>query len=577
MYLDYYQLTGQLGRVRPQDATRFLERSADSPLPPRFLSQYLRRAGAAQRWSDFLTVWPQEPNSVELKCYYFRAVLAQGDQQRGFAGAKRLWLHGKSQPKACDPLFRRWEAAGQLTDDLVWERMLAAFAARQGSLMRYISRKGSANLQPWTERLQRVYRDPSRLDIKGLSRSDDRTVQLVSAGLVGLARYSPDKALARWQDYSDQLAFSEAQTREIEHAVALQGLFARSDGLRAWLPDALQRLADDKLTGIRLRWALAEQDWRAFRQILPLLSPEQRASSTWRYWRAVALIDAGQKPQADALLKELATERGFYSFLAADHLKSAYAFNARPPMRGPASDLQSLPAVYRIAELQHHEERNLAHSEWAKVLRDVPDPQQQETLAQLAAQEGWHRMAIDAANRARAWDVLDLRFPTPYQAVFQAHAAAQNVSSTELMAIARRESAFFPEARSSVGARGLMQIMPATGAQVARQIGQRHRTTDLYEIEHNVRLGSAYYRQLLDRYSGNRIFALAAYNAGPHRVDRWRSPAGAEIPVDLWIETIPFKETREYVQAVLAYNVVFQYLIGDTLSLLTVRERQARY
>ena len=577
MYLDYYQLTGQLGRVRPQDATSFLERSADSPLPPRFLSQYLRRAGAAQRWTDFLTVWPQEPNSVELKCYYFRAKLAQGDRQAGFAGARKLWLHGKSQPKACDPLFRRWEAAGELTDDLVWERMLAAFAARQGSLMRYVSRKGSAALQPWSERLQRVYRDPSRLDIKGLSQADERTVQLVTAGLIGLARYSPEKALARWQDYSDTLAFSPQQTRDIEHAIALQGLFARSEGLRPWLPDVLQRLQDNKLVGIRLRWALAEQDWQAFRQTLPLLSAEERQSSTWRYWQAVALIDAGQKSRADELLSELSTERGFYNFLAADYLKSPYAFNARPPMQVHAPDLQALPAVSRISELHHHEERNLAHSEWAKVLRDRPDPTRQEALAQIAAGEGWHRMAIDAANRARAWDVLDLRFPTPYRAVFQAHAVTQNVPSTELMAIARRESAFFPEARSSVGARGLMQIMPATGAQVARQIGQRHRTTDLYEIEHNVRLGSAYYRQLLDRYGGNRIFALAAYNAGPHRVDRWRSPAGDGIPVDLWIETIPFKETREYVQAVLAYNVVFQYLIGDTLSLLTVRERQARY
>ena len=153
----------------------------------------------------------------------------------------------------------------------------------------------------------------------------------------------------------------------------------------------------------------------------------------------------------------------------------------------------------------------------------------------------------------------------------------QQVPSTELMAIARRESAFFPEARSPVGARGLMQIMPATGKQVASELGQPHSNADLYTVEHNVLLGSAYYRQLLDRFDNNRVYALAAYNAGPHRVDRWRNDEGEGLPVDMWIDTIPFQETRKYVKNVLAYNVVFQYLLGDTHSLLTPAERSASY
>jgi soluble lytic murein transglycosylase len=145
------------------------------------------------------------------------------------------------------------------------------------------------------------------------------------------------------------------------------------------------------------------------------------------------------------------------------------------------------------------------------------------------------------------------------------------------MAIARRESAFFPEAQSPVGARGLMQIMPATGEVVAASLKQRHSEADLLNVEHNVLLGSAYYRQLLDRFGGNRPFALAAYNAGPHRVDRWRNKQGQGMPVEFWVETIPYQETRNYVQAVLSYNVVFQYMQGDTQVLLTPQERQGSY
>ena len=122
-----------------------------------------------------------------------------------------------------------------------------------------------------------------------------------------------------------------------------------------------------------------------------------------------------------------------------------------------------------------------------------------------------------------------------------------------------------------------MQLMPGTGKQVARSLGTSHQKSDLYEVDHNVLLGSAYYRQLLDRYNGNRVFAIAAYNAGPHRVDQWRNKAGDTVSVETWVATIPFKETRNYVQAVLSYNVVFHHLLGVERSLLTMAELQAAY
>ena len=578
LYLDYYELTARLHRVSASDAQAFLARSADSPLSKRFLSLYLKKAGERRRWSDFLALMPSEPNSVELKCYYYRAQLAFGERDLAFAGASKLWLHGKSQPKSCDPLFTAWQKAGELDDALIWARMLLAFEERQASLLRYISRKGSDALTPWSERLLRVYRDPSRLTLGNLPTDHKRTRELVGAALANLARYSPERGLESWNLYKEILDFGLEEMRAVERAIALRALFARSEGMHDWLDFALRRLADDKLTGIRLRWAIGEKDWQRFSKNLALLPAQERDKSTWRYWQAVALHDAGETEAGNQQLQELATERGFYSFLAADTLGVEYAFNASVPNAlDDTARLKSLPAVQRVGELNHHDAASDAHSEWALVLSAADDPERQVQLAQLASSEGWHRMAIDAANRARAWDALALRFPTPYREVFDSHAAAQAVSGTELMAIARRESAFFPEARSSAGARGLMQIMPATGAQVARQIGEPHRRADLYEVDHNVRLGSAYYKQLLDRYDGNRVLALAAYNAGPHRVDRWRNGEDGKIPVDLWIETIPYKETREYVQAVLAYNVVFQHLLGDTHSLLTVKERKARY
>jgi soluble lytic murein transglycosylase len=576
IYLDYYQLVRQAHQVSPQDATEFLERSAATALQNRFLSTFLHQSGKRARWANFLQVMPEEPNTIELKCYHFRAQLDAGNVDVAWAGARKLWVVGRSQVGECDPLFKAWQRAGQLTDDIVWQRMLAAFDERERSLLVYVASKGGDNLHSWSDRLLQIYANPQRLVSMQLPENNRRSADIATHGLVYLARYSPAKALQRWQSLQSQQAFSEGQVKLVEHAVALRSLFAETEPEAGWLDSALPRLQDDTLTGIRLRWALSERDWDMLERTLPYLSAEAQEDTVWRYWKAVALELRGAMDESRSLLEALAQERDYYGFLAADRVQLPYSFQEQALLTEGSELLGENIALARIEELYFHDEPILAHQEWLKVLGDSPGQQQQ--LAGVAHERGWHRMAIDAATQAKAWDALDVRFPLAYEKVFDFHAVSQNVPVTELMAISRRESAFFPWARSPVGARGLMQVMPATGKQVAASIDTPHASADLFEVEHNVLLGSTYYRQLLDQFSENRIFALTAYNAGPHRVQRWRKSSSEKLSVDLWVETIPFKETRNYVQAVLAYNVVFQYQRGsESQRLMTPEEVNAGY
>lgn len=589
VYLDYQKLTRQPRRASSTEAGNFIQYSDDTPLANRYLNHYLRRAGSDRRWSDFLALRPTEPNTVALQCYYHRAKYNSGDKASAWLGASKLWVHGKSQPKECDPLFKAWIGAGQLTDELVWARLLAVFDARQRSLLGYVARHGSAQLKPRSEQLLAVYRKPGSLQSLTLDPTSPYATDIAAYGLAYLARYNPEKAQQQWLRFQQQLSFSEQQIHRVEHAIALRGLFAKTQSLTPWLHGALGRLGEDKLVEIRLRWALGEQDWVSIMSTLDLLTPERAGDGVWQYWRGKALEQAGQTEEAAKLYNQLAQERGYYSFLASDKVDMRYAFNDatfQPPAVAVegfsvAANLSPLavsqiPAVARIRELYQQEQARDAHSEWFKLLQNSPLASM-ETLASYASDQGWYRLAIDAANEAKAWGRLDLRFPMAYQDTFNKHASMQQLPSSELMAIARRESAFFPQVSSPVGARGLMQIMPATGKQVASRLGVKHRDSDLFEIDHNVHLGSAYYRRLLDRFSGNRVFALTAYNAGPHRVDRWRNKAADTVPFDIWIETIPYKETRNYVQAVLSYNVVFRYLSGNYYSLLTASELQDGY
>ena len=577
LYLDYYRLTRGPDAVSAPQALAFLESSAGTPLANRFLGKYLSSAGQDKRWQDLLAVQAEEPNSVELKCYYYRAQLARGSRDIALEGAERLWVHGKSRPASCDPLFDAWMAAGGLTDDIVWTRLLNTFDARQPSLMRYVGRKGSSALTPWSNTLIDVYGNPESVVRQHLPADDHRSADIAVRGLAYLARYSPPKAQAHWATLQPRLSFSPEQVRAVEYAIARQSLFARVGQDDDWLAPALLRLEDDTLVGIRLRQALAEQDWDALSRYLELLSAGAMEENVWRYWRAVSQERAGEKAVANAMYEKLAGERDYYGFLAADRLNRPYAFKHQRPQMAADSSSVALPAIARIEELKFHGDDALAHSEWYTLLQQTAEEALLTDLMLLAAGNGWDRMAIDAATQAQAWDALDQRFPTAYSDIFERHATTRNVSGTELMSIARRESAFYPKARSPVGARGLMQIMPATGKAVASSLGVSHTTARLFDVEHNVRLGSAYYRQLLDRFGGNRVFALAGYNAGPHRVDRWRRESADTLPVTQWIETIPYRETRNYVQAVLAYNVVFQYLLGNTQNLFTVEEQRDRY
>lgn len=579
LYLDFFQLMDDPGRVPAARAAEFAGRSADSPLANRFLDAWLRMTGSRRRWQDFLSVMPERPNSDTLQCFYYRAQLATGDRATAFAGARALWVHGRSRPDECDPLFAVWLREGGADDEAVWARMKLVFEARQSSLLRYVASKASAALRPDAERLLRLYREPDAQTRYLPAPGHALRTDMLHLSLRRLARYSPERALDRWRDYAAELeAADTAAAQRTRWTIAFHSLLQTAEDNAAWVDQQLAQLGDPDLVAMRLRWLLPQGDWAAVLPLIALLPDAERADSQWLYWSGVALSELGRDEEAEAALLKASAARDYYGFLAAERTGRPHQFN-HEPLGPPPGDIyaRSTPGLLRVRELQVQREPALAHSEWRYVLAAHDRPQRR-ALAQLAAGEGWYRLAIDAANQAAAYDALDLRFPLAYPEVFGQGARRSGVAQTELMAIARRESAFLPVARSPAGARGLMQLLPGTGRQVARRLGVSAGSDRLYEVEHNVLLGSAYYRQLLDRFDNNRVLALAAYNAGPSRVENWRSRTGEPgLPVDIWVETIPFRETRDYVKAVLAYNVVFAFLQGQSTPLFKAGERSARY
>lgn len=563
LYLDFEALSARLHDLRPDEANAFLRRAKDSPLHNRFLAAYLEHKGHDRRWREFLAVVDEAPRDTRLQCYYYRALRSTGSVDAAWAGAESLWNVGHSQDEACDPLFERWIAdGGGPDDDLAWSRALKAFDERSPHLIRYVKRFSQPDTRALLDELLSVYRQPDRL-VRDSHPASTAHAQLLTVGIRRLARVNPEKGRQALEQAAQQ-PFTDQQREAMEVLIARHSLFAQSAAPEPWLVETLGRLRDDELSGIYLRNQIAEGHWSALLYALDWLTESAAARDVWRYWRARALEQTGRTDEARSTLRALATERSYHGFLAAEALGLPYSLNAVD------QESVALPVdagLARVRELMALDRLDDARLEWRWLL-GRHNREGLLALAEHALTQEWPNFAIDAANTAKAWDRIDLRFPLAFSDTFDAMAIEQGVEAAELMAIARRESALYPLAQSRVGARGLMQVMPSTGRQVARKAGLNWRGAALYDVDYNLAIGSRYYRQLLERFDGHPAKALAGYNAGPNRVERWLQ---RDLPMDQWIDSLPFRETREYVRAVLAYTVIYRERAGRRGTILSAQ------
>ena len=572
--LDFSIKLGQLHDMTAEEARVFMVSAEGTPLASRFLVAYLRHKAQDRRWQAFLGVLDELPAMPELQCHYYRAKLALGERDAAFQGAADLWNVGRSQERACDPLFEAWIAAGGPSDALIWSRGLKAFDAKNGHLIRYVKRFASQSLQRDLDELAAVYRRPSRIE-GDHHQTTDRHADILVAGVGRLAQLSPARAYQAMISVRDGYALSPSRSRLVTTAIVRHSLFAqRAPAPTDWVDAQVAALREDELTVIWLRNAIAMGQWEAVQLGLTWLSEELRAQDRWGYWSARS-GDALRVEGTESIWQGLAMNRSFHGFLAADKLGVPYALKEVAPETSLPEFAQATRlGVGRTQELLALGDRRQAKEQWRHTLNQMPR-EDRARLGEVALQRDWPDLATDAANAGAAWDRLDLRFPTTYWERFQAASQAFGIDAFDLIALARRESGLYPLARSKVGARGLMQIMPATAQSVARKQGDAYRgNSSLYEPSTSIALGAAYYAELMSRYEDNRIKTLAAYNAGPSRVTRW---SDGTMALDQWVDSIPFGETREYVQAVLAYTVIYRARGGAPAPILTAAERDALY
>tara|TARA_R110002096_G_scaffold223000_1_gene411964 strand:+ start:22425 stop:24407 length:1983 start_codon:yes stop_codon:yes gene_type:complete len=519
------------------------------------------RNGDLQSYLGIYQQFYQGQDIPKLDCLALQAELQAGRFQRVDARALDLWMVGKSQVDECDPVFKYLGNRQRLGVLEYQSRYELAIDARNFSLAKWLAKKIDQQHVDVATRWQQAQANPEDFLRAHLRLRGDVTLsEQIAYALERLTYRDPSIALELWQAALARHPFSEAQKARTARHIALWTARDQLPGAYTLLRNLAPAAQNDEVLRWQARVSLRHANWQDLLADIAAMTDTERNTEEWRYWRSIALQRLGQVIAAKAELTALSRERSYYGFLAADELGVDYALS-HSDLAADEQQLRTLegrPEITRARELFFVGQDSRGRSEWDAALRGLTADEKAQA-AILADRWGWHSRAIAAAASLGEYDDLSLRYPLPYQQTFKEFSTAASIAPTWAYGIARSESLFMRDVRSRAGAIGLMQLMPATGRDVAREIKLPYSGwTTLVDPASNIRLGTTYLAKMADRYNGNQVLATAAYNAGPHRVDAWL-PENGTVDARIWIENIPFNETRKYVKRVLAAQSIFHW------------------
>lgn len=568
-YIEYLDLFYNLKHAPASQVQQFLNRYPHYRISERLEIKWLLHLGKIQDWATFNTFFdPLAPHlqTSSIQCYARQAAIADFNsipltsKQQFKRSLTQYWLDGKS----CQAVESFLIKQNALSKQQIWHRI--KLLMRKGHLKsaKKLGNQLPKNEKAWLSHWQTLYYKPNKI-VRGLSADLPKELRQIIAQQVlkRLGKKQPTKALEHLSQRHYNL--SEDQFNKLRAYLQYRKLKQTDIQLdtKDWLA-----LSEDQPQAllIGLRKAVKYGDWQEYQTLYSELDYELQQNPEWFYWfakarQAIAATPEG-KQAAQTLLYQLASRRHYYGFLAADELKQPYQFDPQPRVKPDLVKLsQKYPMLTLIKELFAIDWKTNATRDWYYLLNKLED-QDFVAVASLAAEWEQYHLAITTLGRGKKWDLLELRFPTPYDSPVEQAAKQHQVDPTWIYGIMRRESAFAEAAASGAGALGLMQLMPATAKYIARKTGIRYRKKQLTQPGVNIQLGAAYLGYLLDKFDGNQVLATASYNAGPNAVKRWL-PEQGNVPAARWITAIPYKETRDYVKSVIFYMTIFQSLKGD--------------
>ncbi len=555
-YLQSASLEYRLSYHPTAEVNDFLARYAGTPLAYDLRSKWLVVLAKQGRWSEFRSYYQPTMTSASFQCLNSEALLYTIGATASFSGLNALWLTGQNLPPACGPIFKQWRKSGMLTPSLLWQRINLAIQANNKGLLIALTKLLPVQEQPIVKFWQKMYADPQKLTKAGFkSAAGSQAGAIIVSSLKQLARKNPDRAMALWLTLQGQYSLTDQQRGDLLRALAISLAVTHAPSASVALANVPSVYVDASVREWRIRAALLDERWNNVLYWIRQLPPDERSSPNWRYWEARALAAQGQTQQANAIYRFLAPGHDYYGLMSSTQLKQPYAPRSAI-LKISTQELNVMaqrPSLVRSQELYRIHWISQARREWEFALKKM-SPHELAVAAKLAQTRGWYDRAIITATQSDEKNDLNIRFPLAYRDYVLFEARQSSLDPAWVFAIIRQESLFMADAKSPVGAVGLMQLMPMTAKQVA---GRSYRNLGMLEdASTNIRVGCRYMHQLMITFRGNIVQSTAAYNAGPTPVVRWLA-GRSQTPEDVWVETIPWHETRNYVKNVSAYRAIY--------------------
>ncbi|WP_036300543.1 transglycosylase SLT domain-containing protein [Methylotenera sp. L2L1] len=583
-YAAYWLMLLRLDQADSAEVDAFITQYADMAFVDRLRGEWLKKLGKKQEWTLFLEHYPhfkRADTAVECYALYGKSQLEHQDVA---AQVKRIWLSSADLPSSCTPLFDAMQQAGALSNSDIWARL--RLALHDGKLN--VAKSIIARLPSF---------DKNNLELLDVA---NQTPKLLLTNKTVNVKINNKKAVLKTPSFKAKddievnlYALDVLARSNIDDAVAvnlqIQQQWSAPDAAFAWgriayhaarnhHPQALEYYAkahEVSLDKEQLAWmaraAMRAQNWDVLLDAIGRMSAEQQQEGAWRYWKGRALKEKAVLVEANKILGPLSTERHYYGWLALEELGSVVN---SPQLQYTPTELEvtaiaSQPAIKRAFELQKLDMRWEAKAEWVWATRDFDDKQLL-AAAEYAQRQKWYDVAISTADNTKQLHDFNLRYPIPYRDLFRAAAVNENVDEAWIYGLTRQESRFMHYAKSGVGASGLMQLMPATAKWAAQRMGLSDYSHEMiHDLKFNVGIGTYYMRYTLEVMNGQAVMATAAYNAGPSRARRW--VADEPLEAAIYVETIPFGETRSYVQKVMANAQIYAPRLGLPVQSLKAR------
>ncbi|WP_298626535.1 transglycosylase SLT domain-containing protein [uncultured Legionella sp.] len=558
-YMDRFNtFMGWYQQIPINPSPEFLEFVKGSTyLSNKLRNKWLYELARIKDWSNYVAYY-QPTDDMNLVCYDKIAKFNLGQDKEALAESAPIWLTGESRPQACNTLFDMLLKHNNFDQNLITQRIDLALDKRNVQLARYLMKQYKTPHDAEIQSLANVHQNPSHISKLTPGTTNG---QLYLYGLKKMVSINMDKALLLWKQANTNKLLNEPQRQAFLAHIALYKAMRNHEDSLEWFAKVKPEYYNDALVDWQIRFALKNHDWKHVAQFIS--QSKNKDTPCWQYWLARALEAQGKNDEAIAIYEPLAKNRQYYGFLASIRLRKSPSFQNEKTTTSLAALKPYQPVIDQIKSFYKAKQ----NTEASRLLNDFISELPKEEASALAywvdSELGWHSKSVHLSNNELLNDQLLLRFPLAYKSTVKSYANQYSVPAEFVYAIIRQESGFREDVVSSVGARGLMQVMPQTASAVSKMSKIPYNDQQqLFLSNKNINIGIAYLQQLTKRFSNHPVLVAAAYNAGPRQVVYWlKNHPPKEI--DVWIETLPWQETRNYLKNVTAFYVVYQYRLNQ--------------